>query len=77
MESEEPAEASRLCQLAATPHPEVNAFAFVIGEMFQSGVSDMTKKEEELCVRAARNMVDACARARRGGSRDGRLTKQD
>jgi hypothetical protein len=68
MESEEPAEAQRLCQLAAKSHPEVNAFAFAIGEMIQSGTADMTKKEDELCVRAVRNLVDAFARARRPGA---------
>ena len=65
MESEEPAEARRLCRLAAKSHPEVNAFAYAIGEMLESGIADMTKKEDEFCVRAVRNLVDAFARARR------------
>ncbi len=67
LESEGPAEASRLSQLAAQSHPEVNAFAFAISHLVESGVSDMTKKEDELCVRVVRNLVDAFARARRAG----------
>jgi hypothetical protein len=64
MESEEPAEAQRLCQLAAKSHPEVNAFAFAIGAMIESGIVDMQRKEDEYCVRAVRNLVDAFAKAR-------------
>lgn len=67
MESESAAEASRLCQLAAKSHPEVNALAFAIGDMIESGISDMTKKEDEFCVRAMHNLVCAFARARRDG----------
>lgn len=67
MDSEDPAEARRLCQLAAKSHPEVNAFAFAIGHLLESGVSDMMKKEDELCMRSVRNLVDAFARARREG----------
>jgi len=67
LDSEEPAETGRIVQLATESHPEVNAFAFAIGEMNESGITDMTKKEDEYCVRAVRNLVEAFARARRVG----------
>lgn len=75
MESETPAEASRLCQLAATSHPEVNALAFAIGDMMEAGISDMMKKEDEFCVRAVHNLVGAFARARRDGAVGGESKK--
>jgi hypothetical protein len=65
MQSEDPAEASRLCRVATQSHPEVNAFAFAICHLMESGVSDIMKKEDEFCMRAVRNLVDAFARARR------------
>ncbi|MCE9616522.1 MAG: hypothetical protein K8T26_19785 [Lentisphaerae bacterium] len=69
MDSEDPDEARRVCQLAAKSHPEVNAFAFALCHLIESGVSDMLKKEDEFCVRAVRNLVDAFARARAGSTR--------
>lgn len=67
LDSEEPAEAERLVRVATESHPEVNALAFAIGEMKEFGITDMTTKEDEYCVRAVRNLVDAFARARRAG----------
>ena len=65
MDSEEPAEASRLCQLSLTTHPEINALAFATGELVEAGMAKTMGKDDELCVRATRNLVDAFAHARR------------
>lgn len=65
MNSETPTEASRLCQLAAKSHPEVNAFAYANGTLHEAGISDTWKKEDVYCVSVVRNLVDALSRTRR------------
>jgi len=69
MDGEERSEAIRLCKLSVTSHPEINALAFIIGDLRDAGITDMSKKEDEYCVRAERNLLDAIiqARGRPGG----------
>ena len=49
--------------------PEINALALMIGELRDAGITDMSKKEDEYCVRTERNLLDAIiqARGRTGG----------
>lgn len=65
MDSEEPDEARRLCQLAVKSHPEINALAYANGALHDCGIYDMRKQEDFYCVRAVRNLVDAFSKTRR------------
>lgn len=65
IDSEEPAEADRVSRLATTSHPEINALAFATGDLIDFGITNMLEREDEYCVRAARNLVDAFAQAKR------------
>lgn len=64
MGTEERSEAGRLCRLSLESHPEINALAFIIGDLDDAGITDMSKREDEYCVRAARNLLDAIVQAR-------------
>ena len=65
MDAEEPEEAARLCRLATTSHPEINAFAYANGTLRDAGMYDAKKQDEFYCVRAVRNLVDVFSRTRR------------
>ncbi len=64
MDSEERSEALRLCKLSVSSHPEINALAFLIGDLREAGITDMVTHEDEYCFRAVRNLLDAIIRVR-------------
>lgn len=64
MDTEERSEAGRLCSLSVTAHPEINVLAFMIGDLRDAGITDMAKQEDEYCVRAVRNLLDAIIQTR-------------
>lgn len=64
MNTEERSEARRLCRLSVESHPEINVLAFIIGDLGDAGITDMSKREDEYCVRAARNLLDAIVQVR-------------
>lgn len=59
MDTEERSEARRLCRLSVESHPEINVLAFIMGDLGDAGINDMSKREDEYCVRAARILLDA------------------
>ena len=66
LEGEDRNELKRLCELSVSSHPEINALAFILGDLREAGIADMHQKEDEYCVRTARNILDAIIWTRDG-----------
>ena len=66
LQREDRNEFNRMCKLSVSSHPEINALAFILGDLRDAGIADMHQKEDEYCVRTARNILDAIIWTRDG-----------